>query len=177
MIKLFHSYTEIYVKMCHVAASMPENIYLLPCGFLKLLYLSFKAFQSKFHIDTIVFCLKNAEDNSVIFSVGIFNISYLKAHFKTTTTMVSTNFNMNFIFDEWILMVKLLLKKGKLSKLNVIHWQCLPEVVIFQSPHPSQDQQLSKVRLFPLHNVNFSLIIIPPTPFTMLSFDLVNFNC
>ena len=69
--------------MCHVAASMSENIYLLPCGFLKLLYLSFKAFQSKFDIDTIVFCLKNAEDNSVIFSVGIFNISYLKAHFKT----------------------------------------------------------------------------------------------
>ena len=53
--------------MCHVAAFMPENIYLLPCGFLKLRYLSFKAFQSKLDIDMIVLCLKNAEDNSVIF--------------------------------------------------------------------------------------------------------------
>ena len=119
--------------MCHVAASMPENVYLLPCGFLKLLYLSFKAFQSKFDIDTIVFCLKNAEDNSVIFSVGIFNISYLKAHFKTTTTMVSTNFNMNFIFDEWINDDHIASKKGKVSKLNVSHCRCLPEIVIFQS--------------------------------------------
>ena len=33
--------------MCHVAASMSEN-----CGFLKLLYLSFKAFKSKLDIDT-----------------------------------------------------------------------------------------------------------------------------
>ena len=103
--------------MCHVAASMPGNIYLLPCGFLKLLYLSFKAFQSKLDIGTIVFCLKNAEDNSVIFSVGIFNISYLKAHFKTTTTMVSTNFNMNFIFDEWIIDDQIASKKGETLKV------------------------------------------------------------
>ena len=115
--KLFHSYTEIYVKMCHVAASMPENVYLLPCGFLKLLYLSFKAFQSKFDIDTIVFCLKNVEGNSVIFLVGIFNISYLKAHFNTTTTMVSTNFNMNFIFDEWIIDDQIASKKGETLKV------------------------------------------------------------
>ena len=85
------------------AASMSENIYLLPCGFLKLLYFNFKAFQSRLDIDAIVFCLKNAEGNSVIVLVGIFNISNLKAHFKTTTTMVFTNFQMNFIFDEWII--------------------------------------------------------------------------
>ena len=72
--------------MCHVAAPMSENIYLLPCEFLKLLYCS------KLDNDTIVFCLKNAEDNIVIFSVNIFNISYFKAHFKTFTTIVSTNF-------------------------------------------------------------------------------------
>ena len=29
------------------AATMPENIYVLPCGFLNLHYLNFKAFQSK----------------------------------------------------------------------------------------------------------------------------------
>ena len=104
--------------MCHVAASMSEKFYLLPCGFLKLLYLSFLALQSKLDIDTIVFCLKNTEDNSVI---GIFNINYLKAHFKTTTTMVSTNFQMNFIFDELIIDDHIASKKGKLSKLNVIH--------------------------------------------------------
>ena len=98
--------------MCHVAASMSENIYLLPGGFLKLLYLIFKAFQSKLDIDTIVFCLKNAEDNSVIFSVGIFNISYLKAHFKTTTTMVSTNIYMNYTFHEWIFDDHIASKKG-----------------------------------------------------------------
>ena len=103
--------------MCHVAASMPENIYLLPRGLLKVLYLSFKAFQRKFDIDTIVCCLKNAEDNSVIFLVGIFNISYLKAHFKTTTTMVSTNFNMNFIFDEWIIDDQIASKKGETLKV------------------------------------------------------------
>ena len=103
--------------MCHVASSVSENIYLLPGGFLKLLYLSFKAFQSKLDIGTIVFCLKNAEDNSVIFSVGIFNISYLKAHFKTTTTMVSTNFNMNFIFDEWIIDDQIASKKGETLKV------------------------------------------------------------
>ena len=103
--------------MCHVAASVSENIYLLPCGFLKLLYLSFKALQSNLDIDTIVFCLKNAEDNSVIFSVGIFNISYLKAHFKTTTTMVSTNFNMSFIFDEWIIDDQIASKKGETLKV------------------------------------------------------------
>ena len=174
MTKLFHSYTAIYVKMGHVAASMSEKFYLLPCGFLKLLYLSFLALHSKLDIDTIVFCLKNTEDNSVI---GIFNISYLKAHFKTTTTMVSTNFHMNFIFDELIIDDHIASKKGKLSKLNVIHCWCLPEVVIFQSSTPSQHQQLPKLRLFLLHNLNFSLIITPPTPFTMLSFDLVNFNC
>ena len=98
--------------MCHVASSVSENIYLLPGGFLKLLYLSFKAFQSKLDIGTIVFCLENAEDNSVIFSVGIFNISYLKAHFKTTTTMVSTNIYMNYTFDEWIFDDNIASKKG-----------------------------------------------------------------
>ena len=103
--------------MCHVAASVSENVYLLPCGFLKLLYLSFKVFQSKLNIDTIVVCLKNAEDSSVIFSVGIFNISYLKAHFKTTTTMVSTNFNMSFIFDEWIIDDQIASKKGETLKV------------------------------------------------------------
>ena len=105
-----------------VTAPMSENIYLLPCGFLKLLYLDFKAFQSKLDIDTIVFWRKNAEDNSIIFSMGIINISYLKAHFKTTTTMVSINFKMNFIFDEWIIDEHITSKqKGKLSKLKVIH--------------------------------------------------------
>ena len=164
--------------MCHVAASMPENIYLLPCGFLKLLYLSFKAFQSKFDIDTIVFCLKNAEDNSVIFSVGIFNISYLKAHFKTTTTMVSTNFNMNFIFDEWIIDDQITSSKGETFKVKCYPLTMFARSSHFSIPHPSQDQQLSKLRLFPLRNVNFSLIITPPTSFTMLSFDIVvNFNC
>ena len=162
--------------MCHVAASMSENIYLLPCGFLKLLYLSFKAFQSKFDIDTIVFCLKNAEDNSVIFSVGIFNISYLKAHFKTTSTMVSTNYNMNFIFNEWIIDDHIASKKGETFKCYPLSMSARSSH--FSISHPSQDQQLPKLRLFPLHNVNFSLIITPPTPFIMLSFDLVvNFNC
>ena len=153
--------------MCHVAASMSENIYLLPCGFLKLLYLSFKAFQSKFDIDTIVFCLKNAEDNSVIFSVGIFNISYLKAHFKTTTTMVSTNFNMNFIFDEWIIPDQIASKKGETFKVKCYPLTMSPRSSHFSIPHPSQDQQLSKMTLLPLHNVSFSLIITPPTPFTI----------
>ena len=139
--KLFHSYTETYVKMSHVTFL---EILLLPCqkiipychvGFLKLLYLNFKAFQSKLDIDTIVFCFKNAEDNSVIFTVGINSISYFKAHFKTTTTMVSTNFKMNFIFNEWVIDEHIVSKKkGKLSKLKVIHWQCLPKVVVFQSP-------------------------------------------
>ena len=162
--------------MCHVAASMPENIYLLPCGFLKLLYLSFKAFQSKLDIGTIVFCLENAEDNSVIFSVGIFNISYLKAHFKTTTTMVSTNFNMNFIFDEWIIDDHIASKKGETFKFYPLSISARSSH--FSISHPSQDKQLPKLKLSPLHNVNFSLIITPPTPFTMLSFDLVvNFNC
>ena len=77
----------------------------------------FKAFQSKLDIETIVFCLKNAEDNSVIFLVGTFNISYLKAHFKTTNTMVSTNFNMNFIFDEWIIDDQIASKKGETLKV------------------------------------------------------------
>ena len=162
--------------MCHVAASMSENIYLLPCGFLKLLYLSFKVFRSKLDIDTIVLCLKNAEDNSVIFSVGIFNISYLKAHFKTTTTMVSTNFNMNFSFDEWIIDDHIASKKGEIFKCYPLSMSARSSH--FSVSHPSQDQQLPKLRLFLLHNANFSLIITPPTPFTMLSFDLVvNFNC
>ena len=128
--------------MCHVAASVPENIYLLPCGFLKLLYLSFKALQSKFDIDTIVFCLKNAEDNSVIFSVGIFNISYLKAHFKTTTTMVSTNFNMNFIFDEWINDDHIASKKGESFKVKCYPLSMSARNSHFSIPYPSQDQQL-----------------------------------
>ena len=164
--------------MCHVAASVSENVYLLPCGFLKLLYLSFKVFQSKLNIDTIVVCLKNAEDSSVIFSVGIFNISYLKAHFKTTTTMVSTNFDMNFIFDECIIDDDIASKKGKTFKAKCFPLTMSVRSSHFSIPHPSQDQQLSKLRLFPLHIVNFNLIITPPTPFTMLSFDLViNFNC
>ena len=127
----------MYVKMCHVDASknMSENIYLLPCGFLKLLYLSFKAFQSNLDIDTIVFCLKNAEDNSVIFSVfcvifSIFNISYLKARFKTTTTMITTNFNMNFIFDEWIIDDHIASKKGKTFKVK-----CYPLTMSARSTH------------------------------------------
>ena len=104
------------------AAPMSENNYLLPCGFLKLLYLNFKAFQSKLDIGTIVFCLKNAEDNSIIFTIRINNISYLKAHFKTTITMVSTSFKMNFIFNEWVIDEHVASKKkGKLSKLKVIH--------------------------------------------------------
>ena len=164
--------------MCHLAVSMSENIYLLPCGLLKLLYLSFKAFQSKLDIDTIVFCLKNAEDNSVIFSVGIFNISYLKAQFKTTTTMITTNFNMNFIFDEWIIDDHIASKKGEPFKVKCYPLTMSARSSYFSIPHPSQDQQLFKLSLFPLQNVKFSLIITPPTPFTMLSFNLVvNFNC
>ena len=116
--------------MCHVAASMSEKFYLLPCGFLKLLYLSFLALQSKLDIDTIVFCLKNAEDNSVIFSVGIFNISYLKAHFKTTTTMVSTNFNMNLISEEWIIDGHIASKKGETFKVK-----CYPLTMSARSSH------------------------------------------
>ena len=65
-------------------------------------YQNFKTFQIKVDVDTIVFCLKNVEDNSIIFSIRVINISYLTAHFETTITMVSTNFKMNFIFDEWI---------------------------------------------------------------------------
>ena len=157
---------------------MSENIYLLPCGFLELLHLSFKAFQSKLDIDTIVFCLKNAEYNSVIFSVGIFNISYLKARFKTSTTMVTINFKMNFIFDEWIIDDHIASKKGQTFKVK-----CYPLTMSARSsylsiPHSSQDQQLFKLRLFPLHNVNFILINTSPTLFMMLSFNLVvNFNC
>ena len=126
--------------MCHVASSVSENIYLLPGGFLKLLYLSFKAFQSKLDIGTIVFCLENAEDNSVIFSVGIFNISYLKAHFKTTTTMVSTNFNMNFIFDEWIIPDQIASKKGETFKVKCYPLTMSARSNHFSIPHPSQDQ-------------------------------------
>ena len=98
--KLFHCYTELYVKMSHVALMeiLSKNTY-MPCGFLKLLYLNFKVFQSKFDIGTMVFYLKNAKDNSIIFMVGIINISNLKAHFKTTTTMVSTSFKINLIFE------------------------------------------------------------------------------
>ena len=43
----------------------------------------------------------------------------------------------------------------------------------FSILHLSQDLQQSKLRLFPPHNVNFSLIMTPPTSCTMLSFDLV----
>ena len=138
----------------------------------------FKAFQSKLDIETIVFCLKNAEDNSVIFLVGTFNISYLKAHFKTTNTMVSTNSNMNLISEEWIIDGHIASKKGETFKVRCYPLTMSPRSSHFSIPHPSQDQQLSKMRLLPLHNVSFSLIITPPTPFTMLSFDLVvNFNC
>ena len=103
-------------------------------------------------------------------------MSYLKAHFKTTTTMVSANFNMNFIFDEWITDDHIASKKGETFK-------CYPLSMSARSSHcsishPSQDQQLPKVRLILLHNVNSSLIITPPTPFTIFSFDfVVNFNC
>ena len=113
---------ESYSVTVNFAAPMSENIYLMPCGFLKLLYLNVKDFQSKLDIYKIFFCLKNAEDNSIIFSVRIINTSYLKAYFKTTTTMVSTNFKMNFIFDESIIDEQIASKKnGKLSKLKVIH--------------------------------------------------------
>ena len=114
---------------------MSENNYLLPCGFLKLLYLKFKAVESKLDIDMIVFCLKNAEDNSIIFMVRINNISYLEVHFKTTTTMVTTKFKMNFIFNEWVINEYIASKKKrKLLKLKVIHWRCLLKVVAFQFP-------------------------------------------
>ena len=63
------------------AALIQENIYLLPRGFLKLLYLNFKTLQSKLDVDTKIVCLKMAEYNIIIFSVLSFNVSYLKAHF------------------------------------------------------------------------------------------------
>ena len=63
------------------AALIQENIYLLPCGFLKLLYLNFKTLQSKLDVDTKIVCLKMAEYNIIVFSGLSFNISYLKAHF------------------------------------------------------------------------------------------------
>ena len=133
--------------MCHVAASVSEN-----CGFLNLFYLSFKAFKSKLDTDT------------------------KKAHFKTTNTMASTNFNMNFIFDEWIIDDHSASKKGETFKCYPLSMSARSRH--FSIAHPSQDQQVPKLRLFPLHNVNISLIITPPTHFTMLSFNLVvNFNC
>ena len=116
---------------------------------------------------TIVFCLKNAEDNSVIFLVGIFNISYLKANFKTTTKMMSTNFNMNLISEEWIIDGHIASKKGETFKVKCYPLTMSPRSSHFSIPHPSQDQQQSKMRLLPLYNVSFSLIITPPTPFTI----------
>lgn len=50
--------------------------HLLPCRFL---YLNFKTLQTKLDVDKIIFSLKTTEGNSIIFSVGIINISYLKA--------------------------------------------------------------------------------------------------
>ena len=119
MTKLSYSYTEIYVKMCHVAASMSEN-----CRFLKLLYLSFKAFKSKLVIDTKTTVLS--------FRLGFSTLATLKVILKLPTPwsppiLIWISFLMN-----GQLMIILLLKKGKLS--NFIHCQCLPEVVIFQSP-------------------------------------------
>ena len=146
--------------MCNDAASLSENIYLLSCGFLKLLYWSFKVFQSKLDIDTIVFCLKYDEDNSVIFLVGIL------ATWKLTLKLPPPWSQPSLIWISFLMNVR-----------------CYPLTMfarssLFWIPHPSQDQQLSKLRLFPLLNVNFSLIINPPTSFTMLSFDLVvHFNC
>ena len=132
---------------------------------MKLLYLKFKAVESKLDIDMIVFYLKNAEDNSIIFMVRINNISYLEVHFKTTTTMVTTKFKMNFIFNEWIINEYIASKKkGKLLKLKVIHWWCL------LIPHYSEDLQLFKWHQFPaftysmmhicIHNLLFSLSIL-----------------
>ena len=101
---------------------MSENTHLVPCGFLKLFHLNFNAFRSKLDIATKVLCFKNAEDNSIIFFVGIINISYLKAHFKSTTTIFSTNLKMNFIFDEWIIDQHIASnEKEKISKLKAIH--------------------------------------------------------
>ena len=75
-----------------------------------------------------------AEGNSIIFLIRIISISYLKAHFKTTTTMVFTIFKKDFIFDEWIIDEYVASKKrDRLSKLKVIYWRCLTKVVIFQS--------------------------------------------
>ena len=77
----------VYFELLTFCWPMSENG-LLPCGFLRLPYLNFKAFQSKLDIETIVFFLKN--DSKM-------------TYFKTTTTMVSTNFKMDLIFDERII--------------------------------------------------------------------------
>ena len=69
-------------------------------------------------------------------------------------------------------------KKGETLKVKCYPLSMSARSSHFSIHHPSQDQQLPKLRLFPLHNVNFGLIITSPTPFNMPSFDLVvNFNC
>ena len=130
---LFHSYTgRTYIKMCHVAAFMSENVYLLPCGFVKLRYLSFVP-QKCWRQQCYLF-------------VEIFNVSYLKAHFKTTTTIVSTNFDINFIFDEWIIDDDIASKKGESFKVKCYPLTMSARSSHFSIPHPSQDQQLPKLR-------------------------------
>ena len=104
-----------------------------------------------YHVDSwisIIWILKRskaslkAEGNSIIFLIRVISISYLKAHFKTTTTMVFHNFKKDFIFDEWIIDENVASKKrDRLSKLKVIY--ASNKSIHFSIPHPSQDLQLT----------------------------------
>ena len=158
--------------MCHVASSVSENIYLLPGGFLKLLYLSFKAFQSKLDIDTS-FASKMLKTTVLSFRLGFSTLATWKLILKLPPPWSPLIFIWITLLMNGYLMIILLLKKGIKCYLLTMSARSSH----FSIPHPSQNQQLSKLVLLPLHNVNFSIIITPPTPFTMLSFDLVvNFN-
>ena len=120
--KLSHSYTEIYARMSHVTLM---EISLRPCrkistywhlntwsSFISIL----KRFKQVWCWHDNLLPQKGWRQQYYIFRWDL-NISYLKAHFKTTTNMVSINCNMNFICDEWISDKHIASKvKEKLSK-------------------------------------------------------------
>ena len=64
---------------------------------LKNLYLLSKSIQPNLYVAAIIFSFKDAENNGIICAVWIVNISNLNRYHENYTTMVATNFNIQFI--------------------------------------------------------------------------------